>query len=307
MLIRRPAGGFSLMELVVTIVILGIIGGLLGGFILPAVLAHQAQVQRAALVDETEAALRRMGRDIRGALPNSVRVTDPATGAAFAIEMIPALDGARYCVAGLANCAGAAQVLDFSAPDTAFDVLGLFRNSAFVTAASAGTATTGATAYRLVINNSGNEVYSGTPTVVMTPTTTTMTLTTSGGRHHLALSAGFQFPSSSSRQRVFVVQAAAGTEGPISYLCTAGAGGTGTLMRYSGYTVVPTDPQPTTAAELTGKGALAVLITNSVSFCRAWSSTGNIQTKGLVSLSLSLERATETVGLMHQVQLDNSQ
>src|ERR671937_323259 len=114
--------GFTLIEMVVAIIILGIVGASFGMFILPALNANQAVERRAALIDSAELALRRMARDIRIALPNSLRISSVAAQG-FAIELIPTLDGGRYCVPSLANCSGAAQELDLTAADTDFDLL----------------------------------------------------------------------------------------------------------------------------------------------------------------------------------------
>src|SRR5262245_17167840 len=118
----RRAQGFTLVELVVTIVLLGMAAAAVGVFIVPAMQGYQAQRQRAELVDSTEAALRRMARDIRIAVPNSIRVTTALTGATgFALELVPTVDGGRYCVAGDANCdarpEGANARLDVSTAD----------------------------------------------------------------------------------------------------------------------------------------------------------------------------------------------
>src|SRR5205085_1775989 len=171
----RFKGGHTLLELVMVIVVLGVIGVTFGFFIVPAVNANQAVERRAALVDSGEIALRRMARDIRIALPNSVRVSYTA-GTGFAIEMIPTLDGGRYCLTGDANCAGAAQVLSLGSSDTDFDILGCFRNASFTGA------TFPSTAFRLVIGDSNGSVYSASgANAVVTPTTTTVTLSTVDG------------------------------------------------------------------------------------------------------------------------------
>lgn len=290
------ARGMSLIEMVVVIVLIGIIGTALGGFMLPAVQSYEAQRRRATLVDSAEAALRRMGRDVRIALPNSVRVTDPGTGASFALEIIPTADGGRYCTSGVADCTSN-DVLDFSAADTVFDLLGCFRNSSFV-GTPAG--------HRLVVGNTGSEVYtaSGSPAVI-TPSATSLSISESPAspcgsgtnRHRVTLSSAHQFSAESSRQRVFVIKT---SDVPVSYLCDASAG---TLRRYAGYTIV--DPQPTSAASLSG-AASSGLVAENVTECKIKTSTQNILELGLVTFELSVASGGETVRLRHQVQLDNS-
>jgi MSHA biogenesis protein MshO len=282
--------GFTLLEMVMAIVILAIIGATLGMFIVPAVNAHQAMERRAELIDSAEIALRRMARDIRLALPNSVRITSNASG--FTLEMIPTIDGGRYCN-GDADCNDS---LSIGAADTVFDILGCFRNSTFTTSPGSG--------YRLVVGDSTGAVYSGSS--VITPASTTMALSiwpgtgttptlcgsvsgtlNSDNRHRVTLSAAQTFPNTSPRQRVFVVKTA------VAYICSIAAG---TLTLYDGYVI---GALPTTVA--------GALVTDKVSACSVTSNTGQVQATGLVTLSLALVNAGETVTLMHQAQVDNSQ
>jgi MSHA biogenesis protein MshO len=295
--------GFSLIEMITVLLLMGIVGAASAMFIRPAVLGFQAQTQRATLVDEAENALRRMARDIRIAVPNSVRITQTST-TFFALEMVPTVDGGRYCATGLADCSGATQVLRFTGGgDDEFDILGCFRDSTFT-----GSLNVPLADYRLVVGNTGDEIYTGSPAVI-TPSATSITLSETSGacgtgtsRHHLVLSALFLFGTQSPRQRVFVVQESAS---PVTYLCNAVADGSGTLKRYSGYSFQ--GPQPTTAATLTGAGATETLVANGLSACSIASLASDVQNSGIVILSVGLTKAGETVSLMHQAQLDNSQ
>ncbi|HEX9395861.1 MAG TPA: type II secretion system protein [Burkholderiales bacterium] len=310
------ARGFTLLEMVVSIILLGIVATTIGAFILPAVTAQQDVERRAALVDATESALRRMSRDIRLALPNSVRISNSITGGVgFAIEMIPALDGGKYCDSGVANCAGASQLLDITVSDTDFDVVGCFRNSTFTGASFP------STAFRLVIGDSSGLVYSasGSPAVV-TPSGTSITLSTVNGggagsgtcgtssgtntsyRHHLAISGGHRFSTASSRQRVFVVQTSAL---PVTYICNAT---TGTLTRYAGYSIQSSQPTDASAAPLSTASSIGRVAGNiSSSGCGITSDTPSVQSRSVVTLSIGLTSSGESVQLMSQVQLDNSQ
>ena len=303
--------GFTLIEMVVAIIILGIVGATFGLFIVPAINANQAVERRAALVDSGEFAVRRMARDIRTALPNSVRVSYVA-GTGFAIEMIPAIDGGRYCLSGDANCAGASQILAIGSSDTDFDILGCFHNATFTGA------TFPSTAFRLVVGDSTGAVYSASGTnAVVTPASTSVTLSTVNGggagsgacglssgastsyRHHIALSAGQTFPNGSSRRRVFVIQT------PVTYICNKSAG---TLIRYYNYSISSTAPTPTSPPA----GASSALVTDKIDTtnanpCVVTTLTSDVQAQGYVKLSLVLANAGETVQLNHETQLDNSQ
>ena len=132
--LSRAQRGVTFVELIVTIVLIGIVSVTVGLFLIPAFTANLVAERRAALVEAADSALRRMARDVRIALPSSVRITPTASG--FALELIPTADGGKYCIAGSANCntVGANAVLAVGAPDSIFEILGCFRNAAFIAA-----------------------------------------------------------------------------------------------------------------------------------------------------------------------------
>ena len=88
---RASQRGFTLIELVITIVVGSIVVAFMAMFIVIPMEAYSAQTRRAQLVDDADSALRFMGRDLRSALPNSVRVTSSNT----VIEFLATVDGAR--------------------------------------------------------------------------------------------------------------------------------------------------------------------------------------------------------------------
>jgi MSHA biogenesis protein MshO len=108
--------GFTLIESVMVIVITGILAGMVAVFIKAPVDSYFDMARRAELTDIADTATRRMVRDIRLALPNTVR---NATSGSKCIEFIPTKSGGRY----RADQTG--DTLDFSLADTSFDMLGL--------------------------------------------------------------------------------------------------------------------------------------------------------------------------------------
>ncbi|WP_181919421.1 type II secretion system protein J [Alkalilimnicola ehrlichii] len=70
------AAGYTLVELVLVIVIGGILAGLAANAIVQPITASVKTGWRAVLTDEAATAQQRMVREIRRALPNSVRVAD---------------------------------------------------------------------------------------------------------------------------------------------------------------------------------------------------------------------------------------
>ena len=116
--------GFTLAEMVIVIVVLGIVSAAAAVFISAPVDAYFDVSRRAHLSDVADTALRRISRDLQRAAPNSVRVAGACTGAAACyIEYAPVVAGGRYR-AELDNV-GAGNVLDYADnSDTSFDVIG---------------------------------------------------------------------------------------------------------------------------------------------------------------------------------------
>jgi MSHA biogenesis protein MshO len=99
--------GFTLVELVIVITVTAIIGGISSTFIRHSVMAYVNSEAYYQLADRADVALRRMSRDVRNALPNSVFV--PTAG--NYVEFVPIRAGGRY------------KQDDFGAPDNTFNVL----------------------------------------------------------------------------------------------------------------------------------------------------------------------------------------
>ncbi len=161
--------------------------------------------RRAELTDIADTALRRIARDLRLALPNSIRVTAGNT----AIEFIPVRSAGRYRADGPGN------FLDFSsAADVSFDVIGPgveIQNNDSIVIYNLGIA--GADAYppgsnRRVASSLGANVAAVT-----------------------FVGTGVQFPLSSPARRFHVVAT------PVSYICAGGV-----LTRYWNYGFGVTPP-----------------------------------------------------------------
>lgn len=122
---RRPSlhrmAGFTLVESVIVIVITGILAAVVAIFIRAPVQGYFDTVRRAELTDQADLALRRITRDVRLALPNSVRVT--TAGGVHYIEFIMTRSGGRYRDVSDGSTGG--DFLSFSnAADLSFDVHG---------------------------------------------------------------------------------------------------------------------------------------------------------------------------------------
>ncbi len=93
MLFRQPGQkGFTLIEMITVIVLLGIIAGILTPFIAKAVQAYTHSKARAVLVAKGRLALERLAREVHQAVPNSLSVLSGGTG----IEFARSRAGGRY-------------------------------------------------------------------------------------------------------------------------------------------------------------------------------------------------------------------
>jgi MSHA biogenesis protein MshO len=284
------ARGFTLVELVITIAVSSVVVAFMAMFIVTPMTIYTSQTRRAMLVDAADSTLRFIGRDLRAALPNSVRVN--ASG--NALELLATADGARYQDSGpLSN---PALALDLTAPDGAFATTVPFTQEQVTPQWTSNT-------YRLSIYNlgvPGADAYQTPPPTsnVITPATGT-TITISAGatanQNLVTISPAFQFAFGSPGQRVFLVS------GPVSYLWDTAAA---TLTRYSGYTIA--SAQPTSAAVLNAAGASSTLVASNVTGCQFVLSAGTAQRNGLATMTLQITQSGESVQLLHQVEVVNA-
>lgn len=278
--------GFTLVELTITIALSTIVVGFMAIFIAGPVDSYTDQARRAELVDLAENSLRRIARDVRRSLPNSVRLN--VSGGVTALELLNTVDGARY--RDRPPPGNPAKRLRFSAADDAFNSIGGFRNIALPFSSNGhylsiyNVGVPGADAYELVN--------------VITPPGTQIDIDADSipGEDNVRISPPFRFSFASPGQRIFLV------DGPISYLCDVAAG---TLVRYANYGITPNQADRNSAAELLGAGADATLIADRVSNCSMAYAPGTAQRAGLISIALDVTDTGETVSLLHQVHVDN--
>ena len=278
--------GFTLIELVITIALSTIVVGFMAIFIAGPVASYNDQARRAELVDLAENSLRRIARDIRRALPNSVRLD--SSGSITALELLNTVDGSRY--RDRPPPGNPAKRLRFTAADDAFNGIGGFQNIAkpfssnthYLSIYNVGVP--GANAYELanVITPPGTQIDIDSDTVP--------------GEDNVRLSPAFRFSFGSPGQRVFLV------DGPVTYLCDNASG---TLVRYANYAIAADQANRNSAAELLAAGAGATLIADHISNCSMAYAPGTAQRAGLVSIALAVTDTNETVSLLHQVHVDN--
>lgn len=296
---RQIQAGFTLVEMIVVMVITGIIGGMVAVFIKAPVQGYVDSVQRTAMSDIADTALRRLARDMRTAVPNSVRVPNPA-GINTYIEFLPTRDGGRYrgapASSGAVVCGSyAGAVLDFSIADSCFEIIG-----------SAISLTKHATdedkSDQIVI---GSTQSSGNPPYIKTFAGNGIRRPYTGatGVQTEVMLINEQFPSFAEvpGQRFDVVD---GAQQAVTYAClnvgVDGNGeGTGTLTRYWAYGFNATQAAP---AALVGSSAI---LADRVSACEIIYDAVN-QRNGLVSMRLGITRGGESISLYHTVHVSNT-
>ena len=279
----RPHRGFTLIEMVVTIAVGAVVVAFMAMFIVMPMNAYTAQTRRAGLVDASDSALRFMARDIRSALPNSVRVA--SSGTVTALELLATADGARYQDNGPVS--NPALALDFTTASGAFATTVPFTQLTLPFSSNA---------YFLSIYNvgvPGANAYQMTNVITPAGTTITVSAGATSNQNLVTLNPPFQFAYGSPEKRVYLVS------GPVSYLCDTSAG---TLTLYSGYAIAST--QPTSAAAMSG--AAAALVAANVASCSFTYSAGTAQRNALATLSLQIAQSGESVQLLNEVQVVNA-
>ena len=288
--------GFSLIELIVVVVILGILASGAGLLIVQPVEAYRDQVRRQQLVDQGEMALRHIAREVRRALPNSIRTTTFAGNSA--VEMVNIVDSARYRDENQDLVGDATDILDFGAADMSFNLLGQFHSLG-----------TFAASHRLVIYNTSTDIYASAvaadttwlpppvPPGIVTPRNTlpgVITLVPGMSANYpnesviTIMLPGFQFSQQSPGQRVFVI------EDPVSYVCNPGAG---TIVRYSGYGF--------SALQLEPPGGVTSTVISQLSNCSMTYQPGTLSRGGILALEITIADGSENIDLFHLVHVVN--
>lgn len=281
--------GFTLVEAIVVIVVIGIVGAIVAVFIRAPVQGYVDTAARAEMSDEADLALRRMARDIRLALPNSVRVSGNGSADGAVIEFLITRSGGRYlspedAVPGL-------PVLDFVNPaNRSFTVVGTLRE-----ALNAGD--------RIAVNNVGLAPADAWQAGADQSNVAVVEEGAPAGAVHPVVKLadnpfGRQLVSMPSPGQRFHVLG-----GTVSYRCEA-AGGGFVLARYSGFPVTAAPAAPPA-------GTARAVIASRLAGCANLFEYGQLETRrsGLVVLTLSLRARNDNnavVRLVHQVHVDNT-
>ncbi len=286
------AKGFTLIELIVVMLLLGILAAGAGLLIHRPIEAYQDQQRRQMLLDSAEMSLRRLATDIRHALPNSLRVVDHSPNG-WALELVTTVDAARYRDQSGGGFNSADDRLEFGGPDDAFNLLGGFSRL---------TVPGHWPGYRLVVYNTAAwQIYpqaaaGSSPGVVSAPG---FGISANGGEQRIRLDNAHQFSLASPAQRVYAI------DGPVSYVCDAASG---RLTRYAGYGFVASQSAIDSDAELAARPGVEIApMARQVDACGILYQPGSALRSGLVTLRLGLsDPRGGRLSLLHQVHVNNA-
>jgi len=292
----RRQRGFTLVELIVVMVVAGILSGILVTFFMPAISNYFAGARRAVLTDAANGAMRLMSRDVRAAVPMSVRILAAPPGSSNqCVGMVPTSAGGRFraapdvqwdATAAPANASQSAQ------PGFSVQVFDVFTQ---LTAPAVGD-------WILIGNQSAQDVYAsanhgryaGGPAAILPDPGL--------GQARIALSAAMPVPAGYDGNRFFVVPAA---QAVVAYVCDqpgvdAKGTGTGTLYRVAGLGF----DSPATCPAV--NNAMPIVATH-VSACafRYDPNPGATQESGYAEVDITLREQNEFVRLNFGAHVEN--
>jgi MSHA biogenesis protein MshO len=276
--------GFTLVEMIVTLVLFGIMAATLTIFFKPALDTWLAVRNRTALATTADNALRRILQDVRVAVPNSIRTPDTRC-----FELVPTSGGGRYRMGTDTVVAGSAPV-DPAAATSSFDVL-----TPLAALPAIGD-------WVVVDNQNPGDVYSGTNRSAITAVSTPAAAL---GRYRLAINS-LQFPLGYDGGRFILVPAA---QQAVFYVCS-GASTTldsngnapGKLYRLKGYGFNAASPSACPSI------ASADLMATGLTSCRFLytANQGATQQSGFISIQFEFTRNAEVASLLAGAHVDNA-
>lgn len=284
--------GFTLIELIISMVITAILAAITAFFILGPVKGYIDTAQRAELMDVADLSLRHMSFEIGMALPNSLRITDDGT--TVYLEFIPTIAGGGYLDEFSAQ--GAGNFLDFTdSTKLTFDVVGVMPGNIaagdYVVVYNLGQDAAGNRYVPADAYADGDGCNACNRAMVASVSGNTITLA-----NNVFAQQEPPLPSPSSRFHVLP-----GTRA-VTYACAST--GRGELRRHENYGFHAA--QADAIAALGSSGSSTLIATRAR--CAISYQADTSQRNGLLSLRLTLfdREGGESVSLMREAHLDNS-
>lgn len=273
----RGQCGFTLVESVIVITLIGILATIAAMFIVQPFEAARDMTRRAELVDSAETALSRMTSEIRLAVPNSVRISGDS------LEFLRTVAGGRY--RRLPAGGGSGDPLRPALANDTFDVLGGLPGN--VATRSPGRNCANGSGDCLVINNTGTSgfnAYARDNIAAIVSAQPDPSEPTELGYDTGGSSPAFR--AHSANQRFQVVDTV------VSYVCSGGQ-----INRHHDYGLNST--------QNAAPGGTVSLVARDVTACSFDYDSGAGARHGLVTIDITIRRAGETVRLVDQAHVVN--
>jgi MSHA biogenesis protein MshO len=263
----RQQQGFSLIELVIVIILLAVVAVSMTTLFRDTTENYLQSERRHGMAASGRLALERIGREIREALPNSVRVSNNND----CVEFVPIVAASQY------------TQLPTTAPGTAITVVEADSRTEI-----SGLNTTGL--YAMVIPLNTNEVYN-TASGHQAPVTGFSKL---GGNLTEVTIGATRFNRKSPQNRIFFVQQ------PVSF-CVVG----NRLLRYTNYGFNTTQPTPAAmgSGDLILNRVLSVVAGAPVDVFTY--QPGTLNRSAILVIELHLEGRKESINFEHEVHVRN--
>lgn len=264
--LQPRARGYSLVELVIVIVILGVIGVGLFSIYTTSIRQYIDASRRAEMTASARLALERISRELRNALPNSVRVN----GDGNCVEFRPVLTAAVYAELPISSPASSLTASAFSLPAGSWAVSVMPLQSS---------------------DGVNSDMYGSAP--LTTVGITAVSAPDASNLVTVGLAAAHQFPRTSPSRRLYVVGGAS------SFCITAG----GQLRRYSSYSSTVNQPP---LNSLGSGDLLAENISPGDSSAPVFRYfPGSLERNAVLDISLLLRVGDESLRYAHEVQIRN--
>ena len=264
--LRTRPRGYSLIELVIVIAILGIIGVGLFSLYTTSIRQYIDASRRAEMTTSARLALERISRELRNALPNSVRVSSDGN----CVEFRPVLTAAIYADLPTSSPATSLTASAFSLPTGSWSVAVMPLQTS---------------------DGVNSDMYGSAPlasvgiTAVSAPDANNLVT--------VSLAAAHQFPRTSPSRRLYVV-------GGASSFCITS---TEQLRRYSGYSSSVNQPP---VSSLGSGDLLAENVQPGDSSAPVFRYfPGSLERNAVLDVSLSLRVGDESLRYAHEVQIRN--
>lgn len=296
--IKARQAGFTLIEVILTLTLTAIIVGVVAQIIIGPVQSYFASARRAELTDAADLVLRRLTRELRQGVPNSLRISDSAgnvgtcvSGTCY-IEFIATSGGGAFSTSS--GFFGGSTTCAVTPANCQLTVTSPLPSNPAITA--------GASGDYIVLNNTNNNdstsQYNAYACASLANCNYARVSSIAG--NVLTLAAGgtgynvFGFPGPSTSR----FQVVPNSTKAVIYACPITT--SGTLYRYWNYGF-----RSAAAAAAPGSGSSAIMTTGATCTV-SYPASAQIFGVLIVSLTLTDKRGVDSVTLMREIHVDNT-